>query len=75
MLAYQITTNFTHTEAELFCTVLSLLLLSNCVSVYKRSHEFVSVCESVGVSSDSIGSNNKLNVRSVVRSKFAGVIF
>jgi len=44
-------------------------------SVYKRSHEFVSVHDSVGVGSDSISSNNKLNVRSVVRSKFGGVIF
>jgi len=40
----------------------------------KRSHKFVSACESVGVGSDGIGSNNKRNVRFVVRSKFAGVI-
>jgi len=32
------------------------------------------VCESIGVGSDDIGSNNMLNVRSVVKSKFAGVI-
>jgi len=52
----------------------SNVVLSNCASVYKRSHEFVSVCESVGVGSDSIASNNKLSVKSVVRSKFGGVI-
>jgi len=45
-----------------------------CASVYNRSHEFVSVCESIGVGSESICSNNKLNVMFVVWSKFAGVI-
>jgi len=32
------------------------------------------VCESVDVDSDSIANNNKLNLTSVVRSKFADVI-
>ena len=50
------------------------MLYCQIVLLFIKDHEFVPVCESVDVGSDSIGNNNKLNVRSVVRSKFAGVI-
>ena len=49
----------------LYCQIVLLLI---------KDHMNLSVRASVGVGSNSIASNSKLNVRCVVRSKFAGVI-